>query len=271
MSERYTLIKQARALFKVQVQQFHDEDNKIDYKEFWDKYGNYYDKIAGYMNLINNFDENKIVAYSNFYEVPICDEERELIGDSYVHLINNYPNKIWYMYENEFCKSQHPKNYFMLQVNLLIGFTGLKATFMDNVSSFLSPATEAYIEIALTEYCNYCKNKDTYTYKGIVNVQNPSVSNPIETEKIVWNGTQKELAELFIELKRKGFINNWNIKTLKTCFTESNTIEQVLKPNQDPITYENTYEQIYTPKYKPKFHGIIKREKSNISPTNKKK
>lgn len=91
----------------------------------------------------------------------------------------------------------------------------------------------------------------------------PSVSKPFEMEKlekIVWNGTQKELAELFIELKRKDFIDAWNVETLKACFTNSNTIEQVLKPIQDAKTKEDTYEQVYTTKYKAKFYGMKNRK-----------
>jgi len=74
---------------------------------------------------------------------------------------------------------------------------------------------------------------------------------------IQWKGTQKELAELFIELKKKGWIEEHNnYEAIKACFTNSNTIHQVLKPAQDKKTKDVTYEGVYTPQYKPKFYGI---------------
>jgi hypothetical protein len=103
--------------------------------------------------------------------------------------------------------------------------------------------------------------KDIFEVNQEINeVTNESKSDMKEFEKIEWQGTQKELAELFVELKEKGFIPEIPTKLIKQYFTKSNTIEQVLKPNQDPKTKDNTYEGIYTPAYKPRFDGI--RQKS---------
>lgn len=81
-------------------------------------------------------------------------------------------------------------------------------------------------------------------------------------EKLEWLGTQKELGELFVELLRKGWIKEIDSATIKQCFTNTNTIEQVLKPSQDSKTKENSYEGIFTPKYKPSF-SEIKPKKTN--------
>lgn len=73
---------------------------------------------------------------------------------------------------------------------------------------------------------------------------------------IEWEGTQKQLAELFVELKKKGWIKEINVNQIKSNFTKSKTIEQVLKPHYDSATKENLYSEIYTAKYPPKFDKI---------------
>jgi len=79
-----------------------------------------------------------------------------------------------------------------------------------------------------------------------------------KVKRIEWLGSQKQLAELFIELKQKGWIDEHNADTLKACFTKTDTIQQVLKPATDKKTKESTYEHVYTPGYKPMFYGIKK-------------
>ena len=80
-------------------------------------------------------------------------------------------------------------------------------------------------------------------------------------EKIEWLGSQKELAELFVELEKKGWIKEKKVGLIKTYFTKSNTIEQTLKPSQDKFDYKNLYSGIYTNSYTPSF-GDIKPNKS---------
>lgn len=77
-----------------------------------------------------------------------------------------------------------------------------------------------------------------------------------ETKKIEWLGSQKQLAELFIELQKKGWINKLQISIIKSAFTKSNTIEQTLKPGYDSVTKRNEYPEIYTAKYKARFDKI---------------
>ena len=87
---------------------------------------------------------------------------------------------------------------------------------------------------------------------------------PSPIKKIQWKGTQKELAELLIELKRKGWIEDYENIAIKHCFSNSNTIEQYLKPYtmKDKNGYVDTYEKVFTPKYKPRFFGIKPNPKS---------
>ena len=83
-------------------------------------------------------------------------------------------------------------------------------------------------------------------------------------KKIEWLGSQKELGELFIILKKKGWIHNFEYSTIKACFTKSNSIHQILKPDQDKKEpYDLNYPQVYTSNYSPQFFGIKENPKSN--------
>ena len=87
----------------------------------------------------------------------------------------------------------------------------------------------------------------------------PSKAKP--TFQMQWKGTQKQLAELFVELKRKGWIEEFNYDAIKAAFTNSNTIHQVLKPGTDRKTKKEEYDQIYTSNYSPSFFGIMLNKK----------
>ena len=88
--------------------------------------------------------------------------------------------------------------------------------------------------------------------------------NNILLNKIQWRGTQKQLAELFVELQKKGWIEKPDYETIRQAFTKSKTINQVMKPTQDKKTKQKDYEGIYTPNYEPCFFGI----KENASKPN---
>jgi len=79
-------------------------------------------------------------------------------------------------------------------------------------------------------------------------------------EQMEWLGTQKQLAELHIELESKGWIKKSYVNTIKAAYTKSDTINQVMKRNESVRNGEQEYDQIYTPKYKPMFCDI----KSNL-------
>lgn len=90
-------------------------------------------------------------------------------------------------------------------------------------------------------------------------VNNFQLEEDLNIEKIEWQGTQKQLAELFIELNRKGFLDEIPTKLIQRYFTKSDTIQQTLKPSQDKRTKENTYDGVYSSKYKPSFDSIRKK------------
>ncbi len=95
--------------------------------------------------------------------------------------------------------------------------------------------------------------------KQLIEDFNSEIEIPLLSEnnlpKIEWNGTQKELAELFIELKRKGWVSEIEGNLIQNYFSGAKTIKQILKEGGA------NYEQVYTKTYKPKFDTIKFKEK----------
>lgn len=80
-------------------------------------------------------------------------------------------------------------------------------------------------------------------------------------QKIEWQGTQKELGELLVELQKNGWIKDIPIESLQKLFTSTDSLHQVLKPTQNKKTGIKHFSGIYTKMYKPKFDGIKPNEK----------
>ena len=119
---------------------------------------------------------------------------------------------------------------------------------------------------ALAQY-EAAYNCGVFLYNQMDNYRTPQdTSDQIEPEmdfdKMEWLGTQKQLAELFIELEKKGWIKEKDITLIKFSFTNSNTIDQVLKPTQDRHTKQSLYSGVYTPSYKPSFDAIKQKKNS---------
>jgi hypothetical protein len=113
-----------------------------------------------------------------------------------------------------------------------------------------------------TDQCDrvMCGTEKMYHFK-IHHIQSILSDDPIPSlKRIQWHGTQKELAELLVELKRKNWISNWSISTIKACFTKTDSIQQILKPGVDKgMNYQESFDQIYTSKYEPQFDQIRER------------
>ncbi len=92
------------------------------------------------------------------------------------------------------------------------------------------------------------------------------------TSKIKWLGTQKEFAEMVLELQNK----NWiavegctslaaETKDLAKHFDlpgKENSLYQILKPQQSKgLNYEKSYDQVYSKRYLKKFDAIKARKK----------
>lgn len=83
-----------------------------------------------------------------------------------------------------------------------------------------------------------------------------TIDGALNGNKIEWLGSQKNLAELFVELKAKGWIKDINVKVIKAAFDKTTTISQTLKPGKDTQSREETYPGIYTPQGKFYFDKI---------------
>lgn len=89
-----------------------------------------------------------------------------------------------------------------------------------------------------------------------------------DISRIEWIGTQPQLAELFVELHKKGWIklydkyhsvDNKIVKTIKECFTTSKSIQQCFRPtlNEEANpTWDEIYNRNKNKKYQPKFSNI---------------
>lgn len=99
---------------------------------------------------------------------------------------------------------------------------------------------------------------------GILRAENPpaQVSRGIVHEQMKWNGTQKELGELFVELQRKGYINEIIEAAIQAAFTPTADLAKFLLPykNENGIPQ---YKKIYTTRHVPRFNRIARKGKSN--------
>jgi hypothetical protein len=137
------------------------------------------------------------------------------------------------------------------------------------------------LKMNLKRHKSYCSKTDCAVEKGYqrriqfierkIEDSNTDMTKGVpETKKkalnkIEWLGKQKELAELFIWLRAKGWIEDFEPETIKECFTNSHSIQQYLKPGDDTDTGElrGTFEQVFTSEYSPKFHGMKNNLKKN--------
>ena len=93
------------------------------------------------------------------------------------------------------------------------------------------------------------KASEAITDTVTINPMEEPLKKHTSYQPMVWNGTQKTLGELFVELKRKGWIDEFNIAAIQAAFTPSENIGQVLRPG-------NNFKAIYTVRYKPSFDKI---------------
>ncbi len=87
------------------------------------------------------------------------------------------------------------------------------------------------------------------------------IANISDSEKIKWNGTQKNLAELFIELQTKGWIDEIDPDKIKRAFTKSKSIQQPLIKTFSRDLKKHIYYEIEAESYRNKFHNILSRKK----------
>jgi len=77
-----------------------------------------------------------------------------------------------------------------------------------------------------------------------------------QIKRMVWQAGQQELAELFIELWKKGWISEIEDNAIKLSFTQSHTIDQILKSRKKTGKKEDEFPQVYTNSYTERFECI---------------
>lgn len=80
-------------------------------------------------------------------------------------------------------------------------------------------------------------------------------------KRMTWLGTQKQLAELFIQLESKGWLVAPVPNAIKRAFTKSDTIQQVLKPGVIKGGTNRPYPEVFTTEYTEFFDAISKNPK----------
>jgi hypothetical protein len=111
--------------------------------------------------------------------------------------------------------------------------------------------------IATTLFMYYDKHVISYLNNLLDELENPQPQLQLTNlEKIEWQGTQKELAELFVELEKKGWIKEKKAKLISQYFDKANTIFEVLKTTGFDEDGTPFYSNIYTKAYKPSFKEV---------------
>ncbi len=93
----------------------------------------------------------------------------------------------------------------------------------------------------------------------ISELESRQIELPKKLVPIKWLGKQQELAELFVELERKGWIEITSKKTIQLLFEPSASVLRMLAPGQSRGIYDKPYPYIYKPRYIKKFDLIRQR------------
>lgn len=95
-------------------------------------------------------------------------------------------------------------------------------------------------------------------YLELQNLYNEYSGQKYGAPKFQWKGSQRDLAELFIELDRRGYLT-MNIPKIQIFFTGSNTIDQLLNFKGEYLDDIGRYQypKVYTAAEKNKFDKIL--------------
>lgn len=97
-------------------------------------------------------------------------------------------------------------------------------------------------------------------FKGIKPNPKPKDCDKEIEDKIIWLGTQKNLAEFFVMLNRQKWIKEIPTNLVMNYFSKSNTLKKVMQKTKDKdiTTVNESYPKIYTPNYIQKFDNLPK-------------
>lgn len=146
----------------------------------------------------------------------------------------------------------------------------LRQTLTSDIFNFLNHHNELfagnfheYLDNILIEYDALFLDKTKLKIKEWAD--NTSAENREFDTQMEWLGTQKQLGELFVTLLQKGYIKEIEPNKIKSAFSNSNSIQQVLKPSYDKIEKVFDYDQIFSKRYSPKFDLTKPRKKSKAN------
>jgi hypothetical protein len=209
-----------------------------------------------------NYFEGKLYEYTNIIPADLPDS---ILRDR--NLINNYLTNDRTIYSNEkdwrdyqfYIREKStsiPKN---LKIPLLEWFVKMLKMNWERHKEVCERQGDCGIDIGydkrLLFFSKMIEDATPQQFKPLF-INTPKPGNILRSlNKIQWLGSQKELAELFVELKKKGWIEKFEYDTIQECFTESNSIPQYLKPATDKKTKEDTHEKLYAG-YVPQFYGL---------------
>jgi hypothetical protein len=187
MNDLYNIKKQARVLFKTQIQQFHDENNNVDYKEFWKRNAIIYAEILLFAHTLSDFNETKVVEH---------DSMSGMYDNGFKHIEYENPNKDvfgafilgkniskCYSYEDKYLSYTHPKSFIITLINEYLNLLWDGQVMFHGTS--LSDLAKEYIHIAHIEFTKFIRNPTSYTFADSMNsplLPTPSVFEPLELE-----------------------------------------------------------------------------------------
>ncbi len=254
------------------------------------------ESIQFYNEIINHIEKkvlnakDKKIAYSYYFDeyLEYLFGNRNITGFGLLEnlIIDKYKlhcalNKDNY-YSTFFKELQNETNYFL---DILYCYTSFENVVYEDIEKKLKNFKYVSFVIIQNEtLCNissYLKTNHqvetsnllkAYTFNEkfdneLENRENSKIHNVVSP--IEWKGTQGQLAELFVELHKKGWIELYDnqyrtktevLETIKQCFSKSNTIHQCFKAglNKKLIPqWEGIYDRNTKHKYVPKFADIL--------------
>ena len=214
------------------------------------------------VNYYNDFEEISLKLFE-----PTENEILELIEDAEdkSYAISNYWNKVYnekLVKSNEAIRNASLMDFWknVVHIKKLKKAITIPTIFNEKINEIDRRKRNKCLTVLAEQRCLEMIQKllsaESQKYILLKQQDNNITTGKAELEQFEWLGTQKQLAELFLELERKRWIREKNVKLIKSYFTKSDTIHQTLKPDHDTATGENRYLGIYGTRYKPAFKEI---------------
>lgn len=223
------------------------------------------------------------IKHPDLYSASIEEEVEEMIkqvslGETIYDAINNKISNLTYNYKNVFKITSSAYPFDLIEDELII-LNVLRSRYVEaledtNKSVKLFPFIHLNSEITSLVLQIYIRFID-FRLK-LINPNHDSQSTPKVREKFqfTWQGQQKDLIELFVELRDKNWINDFKYGTIKQMSNSilslfdisstqnsdttdtSNSFYQALKGGHEPKTKKRVFDKILGDITKRKFNDI---------------